>query len=141
MFASHESFNGNLDVPVVRRYDRNNVDVVPFENLAVIFVGIRFNNLSVGVSFANAGIDGSGKTVVFVNVAKGDNIDQTVESVGVASTHAADADAAHAKAVAGSLRPNRFRGCNYRNRRCHRGCGGRRLKEISTGYLFHVVIS
>ena len=42
VLARLESFNGNFDVPVIRRDDADDIDIVAFEDLAVVLVAVRF---------------------------------------------------------------------------------------------------
>ena len=75
--------------------------------------------------------------VVFVNVANGDNIGQMIESVGVAATHAADADAAHAETIARSLRPNRFDRFGPRKRGRGGGQSGGGFQKVAAINISH----
>ena len=124
VLSRHERFDRDFDVPVVRSDDGNCVDVVAFQDPAVVLVRVRLNNLAVRVTLADAGIDGTGDAVVFVNVANRHDVSEAVKAVGVAQAHAPDADAAQADPVAWSLRPNRFRGISHGNRRRHCGQSG-----------------
>ena len=96
MLAGFESFDGDLDVPVIRSDDTNDFDVVPLEDLAVVTVRIGFAFADSAVVFRSIG-------VVFIHVANGDDVAKVGVSLGIAGSHTADADAADVRAIVGGL--------------------------------------
>lgn len=74
-------------MPVIWRDNADHVDVIPFEHLAIVGVGIGF-------SFAEFVIVLRSFGVPRIDIADGEDVTEVCVTVSIASSHAADTDAA-----------------------------------------------
>ena len=126
MLAGFESFDSDLDVPVIRSDNTNDFDVVPLEDLAIVTVRVGFAFADSAVVFRSIG-------VVLIHIANGDDVAKVGVSLGIAGSHTADPDAADVRAIVGGLvGERRLAPGEVRSRRAG-GQQRRRLQKITTG--------
>ena len=95
MLAGCHGVDRNLSVPVVGGGDEHGVDVIAFEQLAVVHVAVALANVL------------SARDAALVDIADGQHLDIVLvaaldQAADVAGAHAADADHAHVDAVIGA---------------------------------------
>lgn len=94
VLASLQRFNGDFHMPVIWSHDTDNIDVVSFQNLAVVAVGVR-------LTFADPVMILRSVRVFRINIANRQNVTEVGMLSSVAGAHAADADAADPRSRVG----------------------------------------
>ena len=92
MFASFQCLNGNLDMPVVRRDDTNNINIIPFQNFSIVTVRIR-------LTFANTTIFLGSFSVPGIDITNCQDVAKSGVPTGITRTHATHAHAANSGSV------------------------------------------
>ena len=94
VLARLQRLDRDLHVPVVRRDDADNVDVVPVEHVAVIAVGV-------GLALARIVVVATPFRVAVVDVAHGHDVAELGVAVGITGAHGTGTDTADPRAIVG----------------------------------------
>ena len=92
VFARFERFNGDLNVPVVRRHDADDVDVFAIENTAIVGAGER-------LTVADPLFTDRLSRMAAVDVAANEDVAESVVGPCVSLSHPAESDTADPRTI------------------------------------------
>ena len=125
VLARLQRFDSDLHVPVIRRNNADDVDVISFEHLAIVGVGVGLPLAEFVIVLGSLGVSR-------IDIADSENVAEIRVTVSVSGPHASDADATDSRAIVLLLISERL--LRPREVRQRTGCGdGRsRLQKITS---------
>ncbi len=128
VFSSLKSLDRDLGMPVIGRHDTDDLDVLPFKNLSIVFVSFCFPLPDIGV-FTSPG------KMIGVEITNGHDVTKTIVIMGITRSHSAESNTADEWPFIGRFHGHRCSGGCIPSGSGSQSCGGN-LQKFSTGSIF-----